>query len=226
MKKNQTLLDRQITEALKEVLQTVRQFPWENRYHYAAWLAQTHYFVRHTTNLLALKAARYTPAQPEKHRAALVHLREETGHDVMALRDMKTLGYELSKFPEKMETSLFYQMQYYFIDQHGPAAFNGYSLFLEEMAVREGAGVGKKIVEAHGKEAASFLLLHSKADIEHTELQQAELNGATPELLAAVLQNLKQSAYLYNGMLKKIMAEAEKETGADSELKSRPRKAA
>lgn len=217
MKTNKKVLENQFDEALREVLQTVREFPWEDPACYAAWLAQTYYFVRHSTHLLALKAAKYTPAQEERHRAALVHLREETGHDVMALRDLKTLGHDIQDIPELIEISLFYQSQYYFLDQHGALALTGYTLMLEELACREGASVAKRIVEAHGKQAASFLLLHSKADIEHTELQQKEFEGAAPEQVEAAMQNLRQCAYLYDQMLRKI------KEGARSKLKSRPK---
>src|SRR6185437_15897325 len=148
-------LESEVDKCLGEVAKTVREFPWHDANAYAAWLAQTHHFVRHSTNLLALKVARCVPEKPERHRAALEHLRDESGHDKMLLRDLKALGRDISEFPMMVEIGLFYQAQYYWLDHQGPVAFTGYTLMLEGLAARQGSYIADAAVKAHGKQASS-----------------------------------------------------------------------
>jgi hypothetical protein len=206
MNTNLKWMDQQFDRALQGVSRTVREFPWEDAQAYAGWLAQTYYFVRQTTTLLAVKAGIYGPDAFERHQEVLQHLREENGHPQMLLRDLKALGCAIDQFPELIETSLFYQSQYYWLERRGPLAFVGYSMMLEELAVREGKGVGEKILTTHGKTAASFLLLHTKADVDHCELQRRELESASRAELEWVVRNLEQSAFLYAAILDRVSA--------------------
>ena len=51
------------------------RFPWEERAAYADWLAQTYYYVRHTTRLIASAAARF----PIDERGNSLHHRFAAG---------------------------------------------------------------------------------------------------------------------------------------------------
>src|SRR5262245_13457821 len=78
----------------------VDSFPWAHREAYAAWLAQTYYYVSHSTRLLALAASRYTVADDAFHLRCLEHLREEKSHEKLATADLKALGKTAREYPE------------------------------------------------------------------------------------------------------------------------------
>ena len=54
-------LKQVVLECVERIGSSVQAFPWENNVAYGCWLAQTYYFVRHTTSFLALTASRFGP---------------------------------------------------------------------------------------------------------------------------------------------------------------------
>src|SRR5690606_24416532 len=76
------------------------KFPWTSRKVYGDWLAQTYYYVRHSTRLLAAAAARF----PLDERGSALHYRfaahigEEKRHEQLALHDLQQLGFTLAEF--------------------------------------------------------------------------------------------------------------------------------
>jgi hypothetical protein len=67
-----------------------------------------------------LTAAKFGVRNGEAHKETLKHLREETGHEKLALNDSRNLGYDVADIPELLETSVLYQTQYYWIECFGP----------------------------------------------------------------------------------------------------------
>ena len=49
---------------------------WGNKYIYACYLAQTYYYVSHSTRLLASAASRFTQEESHFHRRFLKHCQE------------------------------------------------------------------------------------------------------------------------------------------------------
>ena len=160
--------------------------------------------MRHTTTFLAMVAAKLGSRFPEKHRDVLKHLREEVGHEELAIKDMKAMGLQLNHFPELPETALIYQSQYYWIERHGPVSHVGYSLMLEGLAVREGKWLMEKIERHYGKEAATFIRVHAMDDVAHFQEGIRRLSGATVEEIDQAVRNLEQSRFLYSAMLERI----------------------
>jgi hypothetical protein len=178
-----------------------RAFPWEDKAAYALWLAQSYYLVKHTTNFLCLVASKLGPERPQLHRDVLKHLREEVGHDDLASRDLKHLGYQVSEMPELLETALIWQTQYYWIQQCGPFAHAGYSLMLEGLAVRECPAVVKALESSYGREGATFVRVHAMEDKGHFEEGMNRMLAAPPEEARLALKNLAQSRALYENLL-------------------------
>ena len=176
-------------------------FPWQNREAYAHYLAQTYYYVSHSTRLLAAAASRFSAQDEALHRRYLEHTTEEKSHHLLALHDLKALGGTTVEFPELAITSAFYESQYYKVDRQDPTALLGYILALEGYAVSQGTRVYKIVSEKFGKPASTFIKVHSEDDPDHLDKAFASLTSLRTEQLEHVTKNLKQSCYLLGGIL-------------------------
>jgi hypothetical protein len=185
------------------------QFPWEEPAAYADWLAQTYYYVRHSTRLLAASAARFAldaRGNALHHRFA-AHMAEEKQHEKLALHDIKELGFSIDSLPERSSTRFFYEAQYYKIEHVHPIALFGYILPLEAI----GPACGKLVVERvsaahgrHGRKVIAFLELHVEDDVDHLAKALEALAAIGPEQREVVLQNLEQSTDGYLGILRDV----------------------
>lgn len=185
----------------------VEKYPWSDKQAYGNWLAQTYYFVRHTTAFLGLAAARYGWERREQQYDLIGHLRDESGHDKVALSDLNNLGFELEDFPELIETSALYQTQYYWIEHQDPCAHIGYSLCLEGLATTNGDMVDKA-VDMYGKETTQFIRLHAEVDQDHFQHGLERLVSLEEWQVDLVERNLVQSSELYKLMLEKAAQSA------------------
>jgi pyrroloquinoline quinone (PQQ) biosynthesis protein C len=187
----------------------IKSFPWENRDAYACWLAQTYYFVRHTTTFLSLSASKFGHKNKEALSQVLKHLREETGHEKLLIEDLRAINRNFYDFLEFPETSLFYQSQYYWINNDHPAAHSGYSLFLEGLAAECGDSAFLKVSKVFGSNTASFLKVHNGVDKKHFQEGLRQIADHEDEIYKSILQNLEQSFFLYQRILKKSQKPSE-----------------
>jgi hypothetical protein len=191
------------TQCMAEMEAAVEAFPWGERGAYGDWLAQSYYYVRHSTRLLAAAAARF----PHTARGDLLHQRfgkhigEEDRHELLALHDLKSLGFTIDEFPEHDATRMFYEPQYYKVEHQDPLALFGYILPLEGIAVSKGTWVLARTDVLYGRAAGTFLRVHAEDDVAHLEQAFAVLTDITPEQSSLVSGNLRQSAAAYCGML-------------------------
>lgn len=182
----------------------VDQFPWENKYAYMNWLAQSYYFVSHSTRLLALSAANSQLGDNTLHRRMLQHITEEIGHEMIAVNDIKQLGGNIVNFPELTETKAFYQSQYFYVQNKSAASFIGYVLFLEGLASTKGFDIYRRISAKFGEKACNFVRVHAEEDQGHIE-SAFKLVEALPESTYNDINlNLNQSTYIYQKMMEEI----------------------
>ena len=198
-------------EALNAV---TRKFPVHEKAVYGDWLAQTYYFVSHSTRLLTSAATRLALSQNELHWRFLEHTREERGHDQLALKDLRNLGFEISEFPELPATQAFYQTQYYWIEHLNPLSLYGYILILEEFAVGGGVSLCDRAIQHHGEKATQFLKLHVREDIEHVKKAYGQLAKLTLEGQDLIMKNAKLSAHLYLSIYKGILRQHQKDVAS------------
>lgn len=177
-------------------------FPWENKDCYAAWLTQTYYFVRYSTRLLALAAAHCRLDQVQLHKRYLAHLKEETGHEYLALEDLRHLGKEQSDYPEPGEIKAFYQTQFYHLQNGGSHRLMGWICFLEGVAMRFGKIATQRAATAHGVEATKFLKLHGEEDAEHINSAFKVLETFTAVQMSEVKSNYLDSSERYINMVR------------------------
>jgi hypothetical protein len=191
------------TVALSE---DVSRFPWEERDAYADWLAQTYYYVCHSTRLLASAASRFDFGMrgDALHYRFAAHIAEEKHHEALAVHDLKAIGRTLEQFPERASTRLFYEPQYFKIEHRAPLGLFGYILPLEALGPLHGKLVIERVLRAHGEKCAAFLKVHTEDDVEHLEKAWQVLQGITPELQQLIETNMRQTVFAYRGMLDEI----------------------
>lgn len=195
----------------------MHDFPWENRQAYVGWLTQTYFFVRHSTRLLSLTAAKFDLEQEPSHQRYLTHISEEKSHEKLAIHDLKELGFDLKEGKELPSTSALYQTQYYWIERFGPNSFLGYIFALEGIADHQGAKVCERVIGAHGAKAARFVKVHANEDEEHLKKAFSLLDGLDEKSLDSIIANFEQSCFYYVEMLnsvKKTVLEKEHNSAA------------
>jgi hypothetical protein len=178
-----------------------KSLPWENRHFYSFWLCQTYQFTRHTPTFISLIASKYGGSDWDAQGATLKNLQGESGLDQLLINDLAELGFKCDRWPQLLETSTFYQTQYYWIHQFGPAAHTGYSFLLEGLAAFGAAEVAKRVQQSHGPTCASFLAIRAAVDPRHFEEGIDRLASSPKQLVDAAVTNLHQSSALYRKML-------------------------
>jgi thiaminase len=198
------LLVEQCTTQMKAMAET---FPWSSRRAYGDWLAQTYYYVRHSTRLLAAAAARF----PFDERGSALHYRfaahiiEEKRHELLALHDLKKLGLELDQFEERHSTRMFYETQYYKIEHQAPSVLFGYIIPLEAIAAAQGSQISAAVTAAFGPKCDSFLKVHGADDIEHLEKALRIIETVPAGEREPLALNLRQSTFAYGHILEEIL---------------------
>ena len=189
-------------------LAMIREFPWDNQRAYADFLAQTYYYVCHTTRLLAVCASRIGVEREKLHHRFLKHAAEERSHHLLAQRDIQALGTTLTAFPERAITSALYEAQYFRAEHGSPTTIFGYILALEGLAVVYGPDVYRAVSRHHGDTPTSFVKLHANEDPHHLESAFAILETLGAEEVSLIRGNFKFTRDLYRTLLLEIQAGA------------------
>jgi pyrroloquinoline quinone (PQQ) biosynthesis protein C len=189
-------------KTMREVGRTSEDFPWEDPEAYAQWLGQTYHFVLNSTRILALASARAPMDQYALHNRFIDHAKEERGHEVLLLRDLKALGRTIEEIPELAPTAALYKTQYFWIEHRSTDAFMGWVIMLEGYAANYGPGVLKRVVQAHGKEATVFWKVHAEEDQDHIEKALKQITQLPAQHRDETILNFQHCAYYYQMMLK------------------------
>ena len=164
---------------------------------YANYLAQTYHYVKHSTPLLALSAGLFEYSDRKYFRRFLTHISEENNHELLALKDLKRLGFEISDFPELPETKMLWEPQYYKVQNLDPLSLMGYIIPLELFAAKHLDGFLERVSKAHGEQTASFIRVHSDEDVDHVEKAMAILNEVDGKRKEHIVENIAQSSISY-----------------------------
>lgn len=198
-------LNRALETSIAKSMASYESMPWDNKVFYANYMAQTFYYVRHSTRILALSAGRLDyEHQQQIHLRFLKHLGEEANHEKLALNDLKFLGYKIDDFSELNSTRFFYEPQYYKIEHQHPMALMGYILFLEVLAFNVCPPLSRKLHDLYGKKSATFLFVHGEEDPHHVSEAKKLLESLDPVALKFITENLIQSSYAFDMMMKEI----------------------
>lgn len=183
------------------------RFPWEDRRAYAQWVAQTFYYVHHSTRLLALAAARFSLDEhgDALHQRFARHMREENRHEQLCLRDLAAMNTSMAAFDELSETRILYEPQYFKIEHVHPVSLLGYVLVLEVMSAKHGPRIFERS-QVHPKGSTHFLDGHAREDPDHVEKDFAVLQGIPDAWMRHVSDNAEQTTVAYKAWLKAVAA--------------------
>jgi hypothetical protein len=201
------------------VYERLRRYPWAEPKLYAAWLSQTYFYVRQVSRVLAAAAVRTPLDEPEFHEHFLRAITEEKDHGIMALNDLRELGFEIEQFREQPLTKAFYQTLFFSIDTQGFPALLGYFFVLEGVAGARGTEIYRVLKEAYAGRAISFVEEHVILDAEHYPRSLAMLRGLRPDYLRVVLDSTQLAGPIYRHMIDAVEAEYR---GPSGEANRRP----
>jgi uncharacterized ferritin-like protein (DUF455 family) len=199
---------RELQIYLDEADTAIRATPWRDKSVYGAFLAQTKYYVSHSTRLLALAASRFRFSEEQLHRRFIKHATEEMSHETLALRDLQSLGLSLGQYPEFPATRAFYQTQYYMIEHVSPWSFLGYILMLEGLAITKGPWLLNEIKQYHGEKAGSFLKVHAAEDVGHMADAEKAMQSVPEGERPLVIEQIANSCFYYCSMLEQCTTHA------------------
>jgi thiaminase len=201
-------LKTSLYDGLKKLEAITDRFPIHEKSVYGDWLAQTYYFVDHSTRLLAIASSRFSAQRRDFHYRFAEHIKEERGHELLALNDLKRLGFSITDFSELPETKAFYQSQYYWVHERNPIAFFGYILCLEVFAIGGAVRMYDRVCENHGPETGVFLRVHTKEDVGHVDEAFRHLEKLSAEEFALIEENMALSLFQYEKMYLAMMKRA------------------
>lgn len=154
--------------------------------------------------MLAFAAGWSSPVNDKSYyRRSLTHITEEQGHDLIALNDLKTLGFSIEQFPELGVTRALWEPQFYKI-QKDPASLLGYILGLEILAVRTFKECHAELAKTYSENAVRFVKVHADDDPDHVESALAQIEKCTPHEKKNIEANFDQTIEMYGLMLQQI----------------------
>lgn len=192
-------------KSLREMGDDLKKFPWDNRFAYAWFLSQTYYYVCHSTRLLHVAIGRMKQNDHEFCRRFTQHLKEENGHEAIALKDLRRLGFDIEDFPELPETRMFWETQYYKIEHNDPLSLLGYIYALEAIACEICPIIKRELEKHYDKDCHSFIKVHGEDDPEHVEKALEQIRSLPKERLRWVQENFEQSTQSYRHFLDAIL---------------------
>lgn len=193
-------MNKNYQKQLKKTEQLIASLPWKKEVFYANYLAQTYYFVSHSTRLLARSISHFGVDRDILYKRFVAHLKEENYHEKLASNDLKTLGYKTTDFPELSITKTFWESQFYKIDQSNGTSLLGYILYLEAIPVHSFGDV----LENLPLNACKFIKVHTEEDPKHLDHVLEMIHQLSAKEQDEIWENFNQTAELYQLILLKI----------------------
>jgi len=177
---------------------------------YAMYLCETYHYTLHNARNQALVATRREAMSVQYMKYCLNHALEEAGHELMALHDLKNLGFEIDdkNLPKPLISTEALIAYLYHVSEHfTPVARLGYSYWAERSyeyiqpllaMLSDGLGVPKK--------AMTFFNEHSEIDAKHAEeVEEAIVRFVkTPEQWQAVEEVMVGSLIMTTRMMDEV----------------------
>jgi hypothetical protein len=196
-------IEREVSLIQSELM----SFPFEHREFYGDWLAQTYYYVRRVSHVLAAAASRTPIERSALHDHFLRGITEEKDHAVLALEDLKDLGVGIERFPEHPLTKAYYQTLFHMIEHAGPESVLGYFFVLEGVAGTDGRKLYERVDREYRGKAQAFLKEHIMLDADHYPRALRLLETLDDAQLAVVSESTTLAGPLYRYMVATVHAE-------------------
>ncbi len=185
---------------LKKTKEVIEAMPWENPVFYNLFLAQTYYFVSHSTRLLARSISHFGVDRDNLYRRFVAHLKEENYHERLVVNDLKNFALHPSDFPEMSITRAFWESQFFKIDQTKGVSLLGYILYLEAIPVH----CFKEVHSLFPKQSKSFAKVHMEEDPAHLKSAISMIEEMNEHEQLQIWNNFNQTSELYQIMLCEI----------------------
>jgi len=196
-----------VNKVIEHASNEILNFDWTDESFYNDWLAQTYYFVRHSTKLLNLSACHLNHDQEGLYARFVEHISEELFHEKLVLQDLKRRKRKINEFSELTTTKNFYRSQYFMINQD-PTSLLGYILFLEAIAITAGSRVAQITEQHHG--VSSFLRVHVEEDVDHIEKAFEAIKSLDPKESEEAFTNFLDTAKSYVQILSEISSKTQR----------------
>ena len=183
---------------------------------YGIYLIETYHYVKENPRHQAIIALRETNAPINYLKFCYEHAEEETGHEMMAYHDLKSLGLENDEIklgPPLSSTEILIAYLYRISQFGNPLRRLGYSFWAEDsyQYIQE---LLKSIAEnlSLGKENMTFLVSHSTIDEKHSkEIEQMIVHFCKDSNdFESILEIMNVTLTLQSNMLDEIVNEYRK----------------
>ncbi|MFG1499361.1 iron-containing redox enzyme family protein [Halobacteriovorax sp. XZX-3] len=198
-------LESLLNECVTQIIEEVRAIKFEDENVYANWLAQTYYYTSVSESILRTSAKHCKSEELSKRW--LEHADEESGHENLALSDLKSLGYNICDFQEYEETKIFYQSQFYYANTYGGESVFGWVLALEAFAANLPQIIVNNLIQKYGKSATRFMKVHTDEDIEHIKKALEAVNQLPNKDI--IINNMKETTKRYIRLLQACESSAQ-----------------
>lgn len=179
-----------------DVRRRIEAFPWRDQGAYALYMKQTEYFTGHSPLILDLIARKFPPGHVMYNRFK-AHTAEETGHDSLATRDVRNLGYDPDDLPVLSITKSFIHAQYHWLETVSPYSPFGWILLLETCAAEIAPRILPGMIDEHGLRCTKFLRLHATEDPDHIDQAWQMVTALPSATLQQIWENYRQSVDNY-----------------------------
>lgn len=148
---------------------------------YMQYLTETYHMVRHTAQMLALGAARCGVDRPALRDWFLEQLEEERGHDLLLLKDLRTLDVDTDKVAASTPGRGAWGLvtQNYFMTTYGnPVGILGVASLTEGLGATMATELADCLNQQYGlpPSATTFLRSHGGFDVKHVEEVKSAIN--------------------------------------------------
>ena len=149
--------------------------------------------------MLAFAAGWSDKSKKSFFKRSVIHIAEEQGHDLIALNDLKNLGFKIEEFPELGITRAMWESQFIKI-QKDPVFLLGYILALECLAVKTNEFYGL-LKQYYSEDTLRFVKTHADDDPDHAEHALEQIKACTVEQQVEINLAYSHSLQLYRLMI-------------------------
>jgi thiaminase len=188
---------------LEGVDERMRNFLWGDPERYAAWLSQTYYYVSQSTRLFCMSGSRLTFQDNQFHLLGIDHMKEEKAHELLVLKDLRELGYDIGAYKELPVTEALYKTVSHSILNQDPLAIYGYILCLEGISMRSAKYCALAVRRSYSnKKVDLFLDIHSNEDCKQVEKTLDLLSDLPSHRLEIIERMMNTCFYFYEEILR------------------------
>ncbi len=184
----------------RTLVKTFQGAPWSNKAYYLEWLAQSYFYTSQSTRMLASAAGWSSYKQGPYFKRSLQHIREESGHELLAAKDLKQFEEDIENYDEMGLCRALWEPQFFKILRN-PESLLGYILCLEMLAVETFKPLYEIQQKTYPQNQHLFVKVHADDDPDHVEEALAQIEMCSDEVQEIILKNFEQTAQMYQSLI-------------------------